>query len=183
MKNPYLTAFEQTYVKPSLTPATPWSIREILVRKYSWAVPNEEAITQIRRLELPIIEWGAGSGYWASLLHQEGCNIQCYDKEPWATTYHPVTKQDDPSKMNFEGKMLLLVWPPYADPMADEVLKQYLLANAHPVVAYVGESCGGCTGDDAYHKRLHRAFGEPDNVVAIPNYAGIHDNLYIYKRL
>jgi protein-L-isoaspartate O-methyltransferase len=41
-------------------------------------VPNEEAIRQIAVLS-PIVEVGAGLGYWASLIAKAGADIVAYD--------------------------------------------------------------------------------------------------------
>ncbi len=45
-----------------------------MVSKYSWALPNEELLTEIASRS-PIIEIGAGNGYWASLLSKKGADI------------------------------------------------------------------------------------------------------------
>lgn len=207
--NPYLDDFTQMYEPALKALRSPWRnyelgvddrytltpedayklrttntfhLRDLLVRKYSWAVPNEKALECIRTLATrPIIEWGAGSGYWASLLAQRGVEITCYDKKPWDTLYHPVTECSDPTKVDWRGKALMLVWPPYEEPMASEVLREYLRANARRTIIYVGEGYGGCTGDDIFHEQLKITFGGPDEVITLPTYEGIHDSLVIYK--
>ncbi|CAH0473306.1 unnamed protein product [Peronospora belbahrii] len=46
--------------------------------KYSWAIPDERALQIIKHYG-PIVEMGAGSGYWARLLQLRGVNIIAYD--------------------------------------------------------------------------------------------------------
>lgn len=43
-----------------------WRARDVLVRDYAWAIPNHEAIEACAALS-PIVEVGAGSGYWAHI--------------------------------------------------------------------------------------------------------------------
>ena len=56
-----------------------------------------------------------------------------------------------------------------------------LRAYAGRRVAYVGEWDGGCTGDEAFHALLSRGWRETERV-AIPQWWGLHDALYIYER-
>lgn len=51
---------------------------EDLVNKYAWAVPNHEAIDVCKKLE-PIVEVGAGQGYWGRCLEGAGVEIKSYD--------------------------------------------------------------------------------------------------------
>ncbi|KAG7397358.1 hypothetical protein PHYBOEH_000870 [Phytophthora boehmeriae] len=46
--------------------------------KYSWAIPDERALQIIKHYG-PIVEMGAGSGYWARLLQLRGVDIVAYD--------------------------------------------------------------------------------------------------------
>ncbi|KAG7385694.1 hypothetical protein PHYPSEUDO_001148 [Phytophthora pseudosyringae] len=46
--------------------------------KYSWAIPDERAL-QILKHYGPIVEMGAGSGYWARLLQLRGVDLVAYD--------------------------------------------------------------------------------------------------------
>ncbi|CEG41978.1 uncharacterized protein PHALS_12285 [Plasmopara halstedii] len=46
--------------------------------KYSWAIPDERALQIIKHYG-PIVEMGAGSGYWARLLQLRGVDVIAYD--------------------------------------------------------------------------------------------------------
>ncbi|KAG2767913.1 hypothetical protein PC129_g1200 [Phytophthora cactorum] len=46
--------------------------------KYSWAIPDERALQIIKHYG-PIVEMGAGSGYWARLLQLRGVDVVAYD--------------------------------------------------------------------------------------------------------
>jgi hypothetical protein len=55
--------------------------RHYLVERFAWAVPSDEAIRTIAGLG-SIVEIGAGTGYWASLLELAGADIAAFDKAP-----------------------------------------------------------------------------------------------------
>ena len=58
------------------------SIRDPPCHLMAYAVPSEEAISLLANLGLPMIECGAGTGYWASLLRAQGVTIAAYDIAP-----------------------------------------------------------------------------------------------------
>ena len=47
---------------------------------YAWAIPDERAL-RICEAFAPIVEIGAGAGYWARLLRDRGVDVACYDKD------------------------------------------------------------------------------------------------------
>lgn len=54
---------------------------EAYIHKYAWAIPNDDALLEIAKYS-PLIEVGAGTGYWAWLLRQLGVDILAFDKYP-----------------------------------------------------------------------------------------------------
>lgn len=72
-ENPYLQEFlglgEDTWGR--------YAARVSLVKKYSWAIPDDKAIHILSRY--PVTEVGAGKGYWAGLAAARGADIQAYD--------------------------------------------------------------------------------------------------------
>lgn len=58
--------------------------RSELVRRYSWAIPSPESIAFIlgHLNGRPVVEVGAGTGYWLWLLSQHGINVRAYDIAP-----------------------------------------------------------------------------------------------------
>ena len=46
---------------------------------YAWAIPDERAL-RICEAFSPIVEIGAGAGYWARLLRDRGVDVAAYDK-------------------------------------------------------------------------------------------------------
>ena len=48
--------------------------------KYAWAIPDERAL-RICAEFAPLVEMGAGAGYWARLLRERGVEIAAYDRD------------------------------------------------------------------------------------------------------
>jgi hypothetical protein len=143
--------------------------RDEYVKKYAWAIPDDKAI-KICKKYLPILEIGAGRGYWASLI---GHDIQCFDIEKYENTYYPI---DTKFKMD-NSCTLMFCWPPYDDQMAFDYLKEY----TGDTIIYIGEGCGGCTADDQFHDELENSWKEIETY-KIPQWPGIHDYLSVWRR-
>lgn len=162
--------------------------RTKLTREYAWAVPNDEAISTISS-HSPIVEMGAGAGYWAHLLRNAGCDIIAYDK--WVKEMSPfelniwntgnkfteVFSGDPSSLSKHNDRTLFLCWPPYGDPMASECLKHW---KGNKVI-YVGEADGGTCATDDFFEQLCESF-LLQTVVNIPQWFGIHDVLTVWER-
>jgi hypothetical protein len=155
-----------------------------MTKMYSWAIPNDEALKTIEVYQ-PIVEIGAGSGYWAFLLRSyRRAEIVAYDGFSSKFGY----KQEDTwTKVERGGPEVLqeygpgwnlfLCWPPYDDPFADECLQAF---NGNFVI-YIGEDPSGCTGDKDFHIRLAKEF-RIIKTVEIPSYQGIYDALRVFMR-
>lgn len=159
--------------------------RSQAVGRYAWAVPNQEAIQAIAQ-HGPIVEIGAGSGYWACLLSKAGVDVVAYDLHPPSTgenhydhktEWFPVQEGGPEVAARYSDRSLLLCWPPYKSPMSYDCLKNYL----GRTVIYIGETPGGCTGSQEFHDLLAEEFEEVREV-RLPCWNGIHDSLTIHKR-
>ena len=164
-----------------------FSKRHELVTKYSWAVPWHGAL-EVIAAHAPILEIGAGTGYWVYLLRQMGVDVLAYDAEPPfekenVNTWHhggqiwtAVFKAGSFAAGCDPTRALFLCWPPYDNSMAMDCLNRY----QGNVIIYIGEN-GGCTGTEEFQKALDERF----DMVAradIPQYEGIHDFLMLYYR-
>lgn len=156
-------------------------------QKYSWAIPNAEALEAIAAVG-PIIEIGAGVGYWAHLLRSlYKVNILAYDKYPvgkkhnhyhnGAEAWTGVLPGRPVKAKKHADRALMLCWPPYSTPMGYEALKAY----KGTTVVYIGEDAWGCTGDQDFHEELAAKWTETKHV-NLPQYAGIHDSLTVHTR-
>lgn len=157
--------------------------RDELVDEFAWAIPNEAAVETLVD-HAPLLEVGAGRGYWAWCVRQaadENGTIVATEPDPrwdeeWTLPILGLDATDAIAEFS-DGRTLFLCWPPYADPMAADALDAY----GGDTVIYVGEGRGGCTGDDRFHELLHTGWGLVETV-AIPTYLGIHDRLEVWER-
>lgn len=179
---------------PSLSEVSPLFSREMVLmgkrhafrKEYSFAIPSKKAIEAIGKLS-PLIEIGAGTGYWAKLLQDVGADIKAFDIHPPDTgghhehfaprTYARVLAGGPTQILEHPNRTLFLCWPPLSNPMAAACLDLYL--GYHLV--YIGEGSGGCTGDDHFHELLDANWDEVQQVW-IPQWPGIHDYCTIYRR-
>lgn len=155
--------------------------RRVFVDVFAYAVPNAAAIETVVA-HSPIIEIGAGSGYWARLVMEAGGTVAACDVDPPPAKWAPVVEMDGIAFLDaladvHEDAALLLCWPPPCSEMADRALRAY----DGETVVYVGEGRGGCTADEAFHERLHGEF-ELVETVAIPTYMGMRDRLEVWER-
>lgn len=150
--------------------------RRKLIRKFSWAIPTDEAIRVIAKLS-PIIEIGAGRGYWAALISKAGGDIMAYDIKPPRTVYHRVFRGGPERAAKTQARCLFLCWPIYSDSMACECLQNF----QGRYLAYVGESRDGCTADDDFYEMREQDW-ELQQSIVIPQWWGLHDDLTIWRR-
>lgn len=166
--------------------------RDALVARYAWAIPDNDALALIARYA-PVIEIGAGTGYWALLLRERGVDVLAYDIEPpttdaHANSYHrnelavgtawtEVLPGGPDMAAAHPERALFLCWPPYDEPMAAQCVRAY----TGDTLIYIGEMAGGCTGDDDFHTLLATEWEERGRRW-LPQWRGIHDGLFIYTR-
>ena len=162
--------------------------RDVFCSKFSWAIPTEEAINRIVKCG-PVVEIGAGTGFWAHLITESGGDVVAYDlhpvknglnryhrrKEP--TTYFTVRFGDPGRVEKHQDRALFLCWPPYSTDMAADSLRLY----KGDCLILVGED-EGCTAKEKFFNRLHREWDIVDTVT-LPQWIGLHDYMTIWKRI
>ena len=157
-------------------------LRWNLVGLYSFAIPNEMALSKIAELS-PVLEVGSGLGYWAYLLRKKGADVVAVDNKSehdTSATFHiEDTHFIDGVKYLVDNngcsdKTLLLCWPRHAD----EMLK--IFTGRHLVI--VGEPAPeGCTwGIDSCDEEFQE--WELREIIDIPTWACIRDDLRVYVR-
>ena len=178
-----------------------YALIKVWRRRYAYALPDEDLIRRIAE-DAPIVEVGAGLGYWAWLLRQAGAEVRATDvrapvqyfdergrlastpgRRPgrpndWLENRPAWTLVEEADATAAaaaapETAALLIVWPPYADPMAAAALRAFRGA----VVWYVGEGRGGACADDAFFDELEESW-EPDEVHALVRFPGLYDWAY-----
>lgn len=174
--NEYHEAFQDLRSNSTFKGEQWFGKRQELVEKYSWAVPNEDAIVYLCGFD-ELVELGAGSGYWANCVQENGGSVTPVDIDPPVGAWTEVTRADVADVAHkLEDKPVLMVWPPCDNNMALQV------AEAQPShILYVGEPRGGCTGTEAFFDTLDEQYGLVAKI-DIPSYAGINDDLFHYVR-
>lgn len=81
-----------------------YHVRSVVIDLMTFAVPSPNVLDAIVSLGKPIVEMGAGTGYWAWCLRQLGVDVVAYDKFPpqtnpkpdeeWITTQLPNGKSE-----------------------------------------------------------------------------------------
>jgi len=169
-----------------------WLRRNKYIEEYGWGVPDKQTIEKIKEFvgNDNVLEIGAGYGLWAKLMKNEGISITATDfniTEPQSKRYY------DPSKNKFTEVepidhlkaiekyghfgVLMMVWPPYDNPMAYEALA-FFEGNK---LILVGEGSGGCTACDQFHSLLNSEWNEIE-MIDIPQWRDIHDDLTLWAR-
>jgi len=165
--------------------------REELCHRYAWAIPTPEVIEAIAQFS-PLVEYGAGRGYWAALIEAAGGEIDCFDEKPpdvstgniwhpnkkgWTKTFTKVHQVGSEITVVYPEATLFLCWPPYNTPMAYDCLRQY----EGKRLVFVGEGDGGCTADDAFWELLQSEWEEVLDLT-IPTWWGIRDYVSVWER-
>ena len=175
-----------------------FNYRLILTRKYAWAVPDEVAIKLISEFS-PLIEIGAGIGYWAKLIAEVGGDILAFDtEENWETMkiagdFEEISKKtgvqvdleykwfdvqvgDEETIKQYPDRTLFLCWPPFQSEMGLNCLKKY----TGEYFIFVGEEARNSNNEsfDQYlDQHFYKIIDHP-----IPKYEGITDSLKVYQR-
>lgn len=159
--------------------------RHELVRQFSWAIPNDAALDALTELS-PIVEVGAGGGYWTKLLRERGATVYAFDphepgpenefaKRRWTEVEQTATTV--PAAVYVSDVTLFLCWPSMNELWPEQTLAAY----CGPAVAYIGEGEGGCCATPGFFALLERDF-EQVREVDIPRWYGIRDSLTIWRR-
>lgn len=163
--------------------ANSYLVKSVIRGKFAFAIPNLEAIEAIAELS-PVVELGAGTGYWAYCLQRAGAEVVAIDHEPgdgneWVdpdTRWVEVLEGTPAALDYYPTHTLLLCWPPWGGRMATDCLYSY----AGDTVVYIGE-WNGCTADDEFHTLLVDEWDEVAEIT-IPQFPGMHDYVSIHKR-
>jgi hypothetical protein len=115
-----------------------------LAQQYAYVFPDDAALAALVALG-PLVEIGAGTGYWAHKLRSIGADIVAFDLAPLngerANRYHPpaplwahVEQGDQTALTEHADRSLFLCWPPLFSSLGD-CLTHY----TGDTVAYIGD--------------------------------------------
>lgn len=162
--------------------------REESRRRWAWGVPNEAVLDAIAEWG-PVVEVGAGTGYWARLLSDRGVDVVACDVRPPphpengyhgddAVPFFDVRAVGPEFAASHRDRTLLICWPPYDDPLAADAVE----AHGGERLVYVGEGEGGCTADDRFFHVLDRDF-RLVREMRVPRWDWVRDGAFFYCRV
>ena len=94
---------------------------------FSSCIPNDAALDALAAIGMPILELGAGAGYWGAMLRQRAVECVLFDREPptadgnnlyFNTQFTEVLRGDHTMASNYPEHALMLCWP-YSDEEAE----------------------------------------------------------------
>jgi len=154
----------------------------------SWHIPTQDLVDLIIE-NSPILSVGSGFAYTEKLAMDQGADIIATDIEPseknnWCHEgkfYMDIEKiPADEAVKKYSGRNVFMAWPPYDNPMAYDVVKNMEVGRT---LVFVGETYGGCTGDDNFFIYLETNFEEIDIDFTVPSWKGIYDTIKFYKKI
>lgn len=137
--DPFLRCFHRSESLPN-----PAAYRLLLAQRYSYVLAERLLLEAVRRYS-PLVEIGAGTGYWAYRLRLIGADIVAYDQAPAGGSrenrYHPdirawteVKEADAAVLARHRDRALFICWPP-----AYSALWESLRFYRGEVVVYLGD--------------------------------------------
>jgi hypothetical protein len=195
LQNPYLDEFDSLMpawrVPPHMRKLTMerYMARQRMVARYAWAIPTVDAIELLLRYA-PLVEMGAGTGYWAWLVRQAGGDILAFDRYPppdRRNRWHAGEAQwtevlpGGPRRLTrHPGRTLFLCWPPQDEPMAEQCLQVY----GGQTLLYVGElDLGEMGGPQGPGRSAHHFEGWAlAESLELPRWESVNDRLFVLRR-
>jgi hypothetical protein len=100
-----------------------------LAQRYAYVVPDDRSLSILAELG-PIVEMGAGTGYWAYRLRERGVDVLAFDQAPPdgertnryhapTATWSDVVAADHTSLTQHSDRALFLCWPPLFSSLGD----------------------------------------------------------------
>lgn len=161
-------------------------LRAEFIARFGFAILDAATIAYLAKFS-PLIEVGAGCGYWAYELRRAAADVVATDPgtgryrdldEGWTKPYVEIERLDGKAAVDkYRGRALLMVWPDLNDPWSVETVATY----AGNTVLLIGEGRDGCTGTPELFDRLETDF-VPRDEVAIPTFWWVHDSLTVWER-
>ncbi len=140
------------------------NIRERCAETLAWGIPNDEVLNEIGKYS-PLIEIGAGLGYWARLLQDRGIRIKPTDisipliEDRWTRIY----SGNAIFHLKNNRRNLFVCWVP------EEIAQQAGEIFEGEYIIFAGE-------------KINFPNFELVNNIPLPNWKGFTDSLQIFRR-
>jgi hypothetical protein len=156
-----------------------------LAQRYSYVFPDDRSLAALARLG-PIVEMGAGTGYWAYRLRALGVDILAFDMAPpdgarpnryhaTTPTWTEVVAADHTILTRYSDRALLLCWPPLFSSLGESLT--YYSGNTVAVIGDGGHRTARVRG-------LNESFTpvSVSEVQALEPFPGQQPTLSIWRR-
>lgn len=173
----------------------------VLQAAYAYAIPSPATLRWVADVAQgrPLLEVGAGRGYWAHQLAEIGVPTSAFDSHPpdratnnafpaapgqtvtWHPTATPPSSTDDLVAAHADHA-LFLCWPPgWENPMASTLLAAYQEAGGSSLI-YIGEARGGRTADSAFFDLLEKEWTLLDQDPGYVSWWNLADRAQCWQR-
>jgi hypothetical protein len=156
----------------------------LLAQHYAYVFPSDSTLAMLAGLG-PLVEMGAGTGYWAQRLRSIGVDIVAFDQAPLGgertNRYHSgqpwshVEQGDQTVLSGYADRCLLLCWPPLFSSLGD-CLTYY----RGDTIAYIGDGGYRTARLDQLRQAFTKVATAP--VRALDPHPGVRPQLTIWKR-
>jgi hypothetical protein len=155
----------------------------------SFSIPVYPALSLIARYG-PLVEIGAGSGYWAWCLARMGVDVVPIDARPpgendplvwdeanlwFDDSWVSIIEGDERALAGYSDRTLFMSWPDINRPFALNALRVYREAGGSRLI-YLGDAKS--SGDEAFHRAL--AALHQVTKYRMPGWPGIDDYVIQY---
>ncbi len=153
-------------------------------RRYGYGVPCREVLDLIARYG-PLLELGAGNGFWSFWLRRKGCDVIATDpkeggmhnRNNWLSDLVEVGAVE--ALGMYPGRNVLMVWPHYHSTWPSDVVQRM---KPGQVLCYVGERPFGCCAPLTFFSSLKRnGFGMLHRR-RTPSWDKVTDYLTVYRK-
>jgi hypothetical protein len=163
-----------------------WLVRRAFVANWGFSIPCADAIKALHSIS-PLVELGAGSGYWTALMRAAGADMVATDTVSEGSPGYDLTAglhcEIEPlggvaAVRAYPNRNVFCSWPSEGEDWCAEA------AAAMQPGRYLGlisKGRGGNVGSDALFDLLDKAF-TPKGQIAIPQFPGSDDGLAFYQR-
>lgn len=163
-------------------------VRRAFIRNWGFSIPCAEAVEALRALGRPLLEIGAGSGYWVALLRAAGLDVIGADVGNAGEGAFgsglgrlcPIEALDGPAAVDaYPDRDVFCSWPSREDPWGAEAVRRIRVGRT---LALIGDGPEGVIGTPELYALLARDF-EQVGEVEIPRFPRLADRLTLHRRV
>jgi len=163
-------------------------VRKAFIRNWGFSIPCAECVAALRALDAPLVEIGAGSGYWVALLRAAGLDVIGADVANAGEGDYgsglgrvcPIEALDGPQAVAaYPERDVFCSWP---TPDNDWAVVAARALGTGRAFALIGDGPAGDIGTPELYAELAANFKQVAEV-AIPRFPRVQDRLTIHRKV